>query len=203
VFADGGPALRVRVTDIAVSTVGAWAAATVSLYGKVDPNKAEMVAQDSFFRSRGKWFDTTVRDRTPPRAVTSDLGLEAQAGPTGHKGSHTRTILIVVGGVLGLLVLLGLGAAARDPEAFSASLKTQAEKAKATAGTASNHKRNCPSCGGAGTKKTAAVCYACGGRGVVEERDEHGNMQYIPCNGYPHGTFVSSTCESCHGAGTV
>lgn len=108
ILAEGGPRLRIAVTDIRVSTVDAWATATVTTYPKAKGAKPEMVAEDTFLKAHGKWLDTDyylTPDRTPPNAVVADLGLPAN--PSKSKSNHTVEIIGAV--AIGLLALMVLG----------------------------------------------------------------------------------------------
>lgn len=65
ILAEGGPRLRIAVTDIRVSAAGAWATATVTTYPKAKGAKPEMVAEDTFLKAHGKWLDTNYYAKQP------------------------------------------------------------------------------------------------------------------------------------------
>jgi hypothetical protein len=191
----GSPTQLVRVSDIAISTAGPWATATVRLYLRSSPRDLEMASEDTFYRARGRWRDTAngnTPERTPPEAVVKDLGLPDQS-----TGSSHTTVIVAVVGILALLMVIG-GRGTRTAgtaSGGSGSSTTRPQPVQAPA----EHRTTCSSCQGKGKH----TCHhgPCGARGGWWEPHPHspGNQQWVicpVCSG--RGQW---TCDACHGRG--
>jgi hypothetical protein len=218
IAAEGGKDLRVRVAQIAVSTVahGFWAAATVSIYRKGNLKKPEMVARDAFFKARGKWFDTTIRNRTPSNAVASDLGLQASGSP--HRATpsseyrvskHTLREIAIYGGA-GFVLLLIIGRIAgayadsgasegggSTPEDHGTGATRSSEPGWSSPQPRQPQKqlvtKTCPSC-----RNGLTPCFSCGSSGQVPDPTTGEMLTCGACGG--HGGFP---CSPCSGRGWI
>ncbi len=136
-------------------------------------------------------------------ASNAPAAVGASRWGEGLTGIRIECFICVPVGVLRNATVKTLEGMSRALIAFSEGAKSSAAAQAKTTRPKEAWRQGCQACAGTGKKRTQSPCYLCGGSGVLGERDERGNMQYEPCRGPAHGTFVEVKCETCHGTGKV
>jgi hypothetical protein len=89
------PRATVKLTDIRVSTLGPWAAATVSVHSPT----VSQVSDDTFYRGPHGWIDTASADFNGPETPSA---VEDELGLNGSGRSVWLEIAVLVGWFLAL-----------------------------------------------------------------------------------------------------